>query len=226
MRVLLVEDDSKIAQFLTGGLERAGHRVVHTTDGLEGYDHAESGTFDVGVFDIMLPGLDGLSIVKKLRASEVKLPVLFISAKRSVDDRIKGLTIGGDDYLTKPFVLAELVARLEALHRRARDIPSPIELSIADLTLNIDTRQVYRADKRIELQPREYDLLRYLMENKGKVVSKTTIIERVWNFNFDPQTNVVEARICKLRDKIDRDAVTKLIKTVRGVGYVIRDDNE
>ncbi len=225
MRVLLVEDDQKIATFVRKGLEQAGHKIVHEASGLAGLTLAETDSFDVAIFDIMLPGLDGLSAVEQLRAKNVLLPVLILSAKREVDDRIKGLTVGGDDYLTKPFVLAELLARVEALHRRAKNTALPVELRISDLSLNINTRRVFRSNKEIDLQPREFDLLRYLMENAGRVVSKSTIIQRVWNFNFDPETNIVETRICKLRDKIDRNSEAKLIHTVRGAGYVLRESS-
>ncbi len=223
MRILLVEDDKKIASFIVSGLEQAGHKVIHVSDGAEGYKYAEQDSFDVAIFDIMLPGLDGLSAVKQLRANEIQLPVLILSARRDVDDRVKGLSIGGDDYLTKPFVLAELQARVEALYRRAQNVALPIELRVSDLYLNTDSHRVVRANKEIDLQPREFDLLRYLMENAGRVVSKATIIERVWNFNFDPETSIVETRICKLRDKIDRDSDVKLIHTIRGAGYVLRE---
>jgi two-component system OmpR family response regulator len=169
-----------------------------------------------------LPGLDGLSIIEDLRKRKITLPVIVLSAKRSVDDRVRGLQSGSDDYLTKPFAFSELLARIQALIRRASGTPEPTTLVYEDLSLNILTRETWRGEQKIDLQPREYVLLEYLLRNAGKVVSKTMIMEHVWDYNFDPQTNVVEARICRLRDKVDKDSATKLIHTIRGAGYVLR----
>ncbi len=223
MKVLLVEDDKKIAEFISEGLKQAGHGTVHMPDGESGYKQAQQETFDVAIFDLMLPKGDGFSLLEQLRAEKINLPVLILSAKRDVTDRVKGLSLGGDDYLTKPFAMAELLARLEALYRRSRNSTFQSELSVADLRINLSSRKVFRGEIEIELQPREFDLLRFFIENSGRVISKSMIISQVWNYNFDPQTNIVEARICKLRDKIDRDGFKKLIHTIRGVGYVIRE---
>lgn len=227
MRILLVEDDEKLASFIRAGLEQAGHRVFHTSDGESGYELAKSQSFDVAVFDIMLPRKDGLSVVEQLRSEQVHLPVLILSAKKELSDRIKGLSIGGDDYLTKPFAQAELLARLEALVRRSQSLGDiqKKEITFSDLTLNTETHRVFRGEQEIDLQPREFDLLRFLLENAGRVIPKTMIINQVWNYNFDPQTNVVEVRICRLREKVDIPGFTRLIHTVRGVGYVLRDEN-
>lgn len=226
MRVLLVEDDVKLAGFIQAGLEQAGHRVMHAGDGESGYVLAKSQVFDTAVFDLMLPKRDGLTVVEQLRREQIYLPVLILSAKKEVSDRVRGLAAGGDDYLTKPFAQAELLARLEALVRRSRSMTDvPKELKAADLSLNTETRRVFRGESEIELQPREFDLLRFLLENVGRVIPKTMIISQVWNYNFDPQTNVVEARICRLREKVDLPGLPRLIHTVRGVGYVLREES-
>ncbi|MDA8324868.1 MAG: response regulator transcription factor, partial [Nitrospiraceae bacterium] len=174
------------------------------------------------VIDIMLPKLDGWSLIEELRKKKINTPVIILSAKRSVDDRVKGLQTGGDDYLTKPFAFSELLARIQALIRRASGESEPTRLTIGPLSMNLLTREVFRADRKIDLQPREFALLEYLIRNSGRVVSKTMIMEHVWDYNFDPQTNVVEARMCRLRDKIDRGFTKKLIHTIRGVGYSIK----
>jgi two-component system OmpR family response regulator len=179
--------------------------------------------YDAAVIDIMLPRLDGLSLIEKMRHKKINTPVIILSAKSSVDDRVKGLQTGGDDYLTKPFAFSELLARLQALLRRASGVAEPTRLTVGDLSLNLLTRDVTRGGKRIDLQPLEFSLLEYLMRNAGRVVSRTMIMEHVWDYNFDPQTNVVEARICRLRDRIDREFDEKLIQTVRGVGYVLKE---
>ncbi len=222
MRLLVVEDDLKIAAFIQKGMQAAGFAVDHVTDGLDGLHLALTEPYDAAIVDVMLPGVDGLTLIEKLRARKVNTPVLILSAKGTVDDRVRGLQAGGDDYLTKPFAFTELLARVQALLRRAGGTTEPIELGIGDLSLNIVTRRVTRAGNLIELQPLEFALLEYLLRNKEKVVSKTMIMEHVWNYNFDPRTNVVEARICRLRDKIDKEFDTRLIHTVRGVGYVIK----
>jgi len=179
--------------------------------------------YDTAIIDIMLPKLDGLSLIEKMRKEKVATPVIILSAKGSIDDRVKGLQMGSDDYLAKPFAFSELLARVQALIRRASGVSEPTRLTLGDLSLNLLTREVMRSGRKIELQPLEFSLLEYLMRSAGRVVSKTMIMEHVWNYNFDPQTNVVEARISRLRDKIDKDFHKKLIHTVRGVGYVLRE---
>jgi two-component system OmpR family response regulator len=222
MRILIIEDDLKTASFVMKGLKQAGFSVGHAKDGEQGLFMASSEPYDTAIIDIMLPKLDGLTLTEELRKRNVSIPILFLSAKRAVDDRVRGLQKGGDDYLTKPFAFSELLARVQALIRRAGGISEPTRLVVGDLTLNLLTREVRRKDKEIELQPREFALLEYLMRNAGRVVSKTMIMEHVWEYNFDPMTNVVEARICRLRDKIDKDYADKLVHTVRGVGYVLK----
>jgi len=223
MRILLVEDDAKIASFIVKGLKAAGYAVDHARDGEEGLHLALSEPYDTAIIDIMLPKLDGLSLIERMRSAKLRTPVIILSAKGSIDDRVKGLQTGGDDYMTKPFAFSELLARVQALMRRAGGLAEPTGLTSGDLAMNLLTREVTRGAKKIELQPIEFSLLEYLMRNAGQVVSKTMIMEHVWNYNFDPQTNVVEARICRLRDKIDRDFEQKLIHTVRGVGYVLKE---
>ena len=223
MRILLIEDDLKIASFVLKGLKESGFAIDHASDGEEGLHLALNEPYDAAIIDIMLPKLDGLSLIKELRRQKVNTPVIILSAKRSVDDRVKGLQKGGDDYLTKPFAFSELLARVQALIRRATGASEPSDLVVGDLSMNLLTREVIRGGKKIDLQPREFALLEYLMRNAGKVVSKTMIMEHVWDYNFDPQTNVVEVRICRLRDKIDKDFGVKLILTIRGAGYVLKE---
>jgi len=223
MRVLLVEDDAKIASFIVKGLKAAGYAVDHAADGEEGLSLALAESYDTAIVDIMLPKLDGLSLIEKMRKERIPTPVIILSAKGSVDDRVKGLQTGSDDYITKPFAFSELLARVQALIRRASGLSDPTRLSLGDLSVNLLTREVTRGGRKIELQPIEFSLLEYLLRCVGRVVSKTMIMEHVWDYNFDPQTNVVEARICRLRDKIDRDFEKKLIHTVRGVGYVLKE---
>jgi two-component system OmpR family response regulator len=184
---------------------------------------AQSGTYDAAIVDIMLPKLDGLTLIEKLRRKGISTPILVLSAKSSVDDRVRGLQIGGDDYLVKPFAFSELVARLHALIRRATSVTEPTTLTVGNLKMDLIRRKVFRAGREIELKPKEFVLLEYLMRNAGRIVSKTMIIEHVWGYNFDPQTNIVEACICRLRDKIDRPFKQKLIHTIRGVGYVLEE---
>ncbi len=224
MRLLLVEDDEKIALFIRTGLTEAGFAVDHVINGEDGLHLALTEPYDMAVIDLMLPTVDGLTIIKEMRRQEIDTPVLILSAKRTVDERVKGLQSGGDDYLVKPFAFSELLARVQALMRRSSRGNSPIEFKVADLTLNLHSRKVFRAGRELDLQPLEFSLLEYLMRNAGRVVSKTMIMEHVWDYNFNPQTNVVEARICYLRDKIDKDFGTKLIHTVRGVGYVLKEN--
>lgn len=222
MRLLLIEDDQKIASFVTKGFKSEGFAVDHAADGLRGLDLGLTEPYDVIIVDVMLPKLDGLSVIENLRKQKVSIPIIILSAKDSVDDRVKGLQLGSDDYLPKPFAFAELLARVQALMRRGISQTETTTLEVGELTLNLINREVYRGGKKIELQPLEYSLLAYLMRNREKVVSKTMIMEHVWDYHFDPQTNVVEARICRLRDKIDKGFDSKLIHTVRGVGYVLR----
>ena len=225
MRLLLIEDDNKIALFVKTGLKEAGFAVDHAADGEDGLHLALTEPYDIAVIDLMLPTVDGLTIIRKMRNQEINTPVLILSAKRSIDERVEGLKTGGDDYLVKPFAFSELLARVQALIRRSTLVTSPSELKFADLSLNIQTRKVHRAGQELNLQPLEFSLLEYLMRNAGRIVTKTMIMEHVWDYNFNPQTNVVEARICYLRDKIDRNFDTKLIHTVRGVGYVLKENS-
>lgn len=224
MKVLLVEDDVVTASFIQKGLTQAGFLVDHACDGENGKQRMMTGEYDVAVIDLMLPKLDGLALIRDIRAAKVNVPVIILSAKGSVDERIQGLQEGGDDYITKPFAFSELLARIQALVRRVQGISEPTSLVVGDLTMNLLSRKVARSTREIHLQPREFALLEYLMRNAGRVVSKTMIMEHVWDYNFDPQTNVVEARICRLRDKIDALCDRKLIHTIRGVGYVLRKD--
>jgi two-component system OmpR family response regulator len=223
MRLLLVEDDSRMVSFVGKGLKEAGYVVMHAPDGLSGLQLALAESFDAAIVDIMLPGMDGLALIEELRRRRIRLPVIIVSAKRTVDERVQGLRSGGDDYLTKPFAFSELLARIQALIRRATNTPEPTGITVGDLTIDLLARVVTRANKKIDLQPREFCVLEYLARNAGRVVSKTMIIERVWDYNFDPQTNVVESRICRLRDKIDKGFDNPLIHTVRGMGYVLRE---
>jgi two-component system, OmpR family, response regulator len=222
MRVLIIEDDPAIGDFVARGLRESGFAVDVAADGEEGLEAALGQPYDVAIVDLMLPKRDGLAVIDALRRSGRTTPVLILSARRSVDDRVKGLQAGGDDYLTKPFAFAELLARVQALVRRASLTPEPTTLTVGDLSLDLLTRKVARGGTTIELRPREFALLEYLMRNAGKVVSKTMILSHVWDYNFDPQTNIVDVLVSRLRDKIDRPFDTKRLQTVRGVGYVIR----
>ncbi|MEA1927287.1 MAG: response regulator transcription factor, partial [Candidatus Auribacterota bacterium] len=204
MRILLIEDDIKIAYFILKGLKQAGFAADHADNGEDGLHLALTEPYDVAIVDIMLPKLDGLTLVKKLRGVESKIPILILSAKRSVEDRIKGLQTGSDDYLVKPFAFSELLARIWALIRRSTGSSEPTSLRVGELSLDLLKREVTRRGEEIELQPREFALLEYLMRNSERVVSKTMIMEHVWDYYFDPETNVVEVRICRLREKIDK----------------------
>lgn len=225
MRLLLVEDDKKIALFVRNGLRQEGYAVDHAEDGEQGLDLALTEPYDLAIIDIMLPRLDGLALIAELRKNNIDMPVLILSAKSSVDDRVRGLKTGGDDYLVKPFAFSELLARVQALIRRSSRVISPSTLACADLTMDLDRRKVFRDGREVDLQPLEFSLLEYLMRNKGHVVSKTMIMEHVWDYNFSPQTNVVEARVSYLRDKVDKNHARKLIHTVRGAGYVLKEDS-
>jgi two-component system OmpR family response regulator len=222
----MIEDDHRIAELIVRGLREAGHVTAWAANGNEGLGLALTEPFDCAIIDLMLPGLDGLSVIERMRARGQALPVLILSAKRSVDDRVLGLQQGGDGYLTKPFAFSELLARIQALVRRANQVVESTTLSIGDLRMDLLARTVRRGDRRILLQPKELALLEYLMRNAGRVVSKTMIMERVWDYNFDPQTNIVEARISRLRDKVDKGFERRLIHTVRGLGYVLRAGDE
>ena len=222
MRILLIEDDQVIADFISKGMREAGFAIDHIADGLVGLHAGLTQDYDVGILDLMLPGLDGLSILDRLRQEKKKLPIIILSAKRTVDDRINGLRHGGDDYLIKPFSFSELLARVESLLRRSQQVVEPTSLSFDDLTLDLLARTVTRSGTKLDLQPKEFALLEYLIRNAGHVVSKTMIMERVWDYNFDTGTNVVEARISKLRDKVDKGFTVPLIHTVRGLGYVLK----
>ena len=222
MRILLVEDDVKIASFVTKGLKQAGYAVDHAKDGEEGLHLALTEPYDAAIIDIMLPKLDGLSIIERMRREKIDKPVIILSAMRTVDDRVKGLQTGGDDYLTKPFSFSELLARVQGLIRRASRGVDSARLKVGDLSVDIVTREVRRGEAKIDLQPREFSLLEYLMRNAGRVVSKTMILEHVWDYSFDPQTNVVDVLVSRLRNKVDRDYEKKMIHTIRGVGYVLK----
>jgi two-component system OmpR family response regulator len=220
MRILVVEDDPKIASFVANGLRQSGYAVDHVSDGEEALFRAQTVTYDAAVVDVMLPKLDGLSLVQQLRADGKSLPMLILSAKATVDDRVRGLQAGGDDYLTKPFAFSELLARIQALIRRATKSPEPTRLSVGDLTMDLLTREVQRGEEKIELQPREFALLEYLMRHPNRTVTKTMILEHIFDYSFDPQTNVVDVLIHRLRGKLDKQKA--MIHTIRGVGYVLR----
>ncbi len=222
MRLLVIEDDAKIASFVVKGLKQTGFAVDRAADGEGGLALASATPYDAMVVDVMLPRLDGLSLVEDLRRRKVSTPVLFLSAKGSVDDRVRGLQAGGDDYLVKPFAFSELLARVQALIRRAGRETEPTTLRAADLVMNLVTREVTRGGRVIELQSREFQLLEYLLRQAGRPVSKALILEKVWDYSFDPQTNVVDVVVCRLRNKVDRDFEPKLIQTLRGVGYVLK----
>ncbi len=222
MKILLIEDDAKISAFVAKGMREAGYTVDVSANGEEGCEMGRATSYDAAIVDLMLPKLDGLGVIERWRAEGAKVPVLILSAKRSLDDRVTGLQRGGDDYLTKPFSFAELLARLQALIRRSGSSAVVTSLSFADLKMDLLTREVWRGSTKIELQAREFLLLEYLLRNQNKVVSKTMILEHVWNYHFDPQTNVVDVLVCRLRNKIDRDFEPKLIHTLRGAGYSLR----
>jgi two-component system, OmpR family, response regulator len=222
MRVLVAEDDQVIADFVSQGLREAGYAVDVAATGSDALRRAQDGGYDAAVMDVMLPELDGLSVIEQLRAKKNQMPVLILSARHTVDDRVKGLQAGGDDYLTKPFAFAELLARLQALLRRSGGASEPTRLSVGDLTLDLLSRRVERAGTALDLRPREFALLEYLMRHPGRVLSKTMILSHVWGYSFDPGTNVVDVLVSRLRDKVDEAFDTKLIHTVRGAGYVLK----
>lgn len=224
MRILVVEDDRSIADFVAAGLRQEGFAVDVADDGVQGLELCRTQPYDAAIVDVMLPRLDGLSLVGAIRRARVDTPVLFLSARHTVDDRVKGLQAGGDDYLTKPFAFAELLARVQALTRRGQRASEPQALSVADLTLDRLTRRVERCGHIIELRPREYALLELLMRHPGKVVSKAMIVSHVWDYSFDTGTNAVDVLVHRLRDKIDKGFAPRLLHTVRGVGYVLKVD--
>ena len=217
-----MEDDAPIAEFVARGLREAGFAVDHATDGEAGLSCAAAQPYDVAIVDVMLPRRDGLSLIETLRQRGIMTPVLILSARREIDDRVRGLQAGGDDYLTKPFAFAELLARVQALVRRATRTPEPTTLTVDDLVLDLLSRRVTRAGRTLDLRPREFALLEYLLRNAGRVVSKTMILSHVSAYNFDPQTNIVDVLVSRLRYKVDRPFEKKLLHTVRGVGYVLR----
>lgn len=223
MRVLLIEDDATIASLVMKGLRSAGHEAEHAADGKVGLSRLREQGWDAAVVDIMLPGLDGLSLVQAARLQGLSVPIIFLSAKRELDDRIRGLQAGGDDYLVKPFAFSELLARLEALVRRASGAAEPLRLSAGDIEMDLVKRKVTRGGRELLLQPREFSLLEYLLRHQGSVVSKNTLMEQVWDYNFDPATSVVETTVSRLRNKLVEgdETLPDPIRTVRGVGYVI-----
>ncbi len=221
MKILLVEDDARTADFILKGLQQSGFTTVHAATGPDGLFKAETAACDLAIVDIMLPGMDGFTLISKLRAAGNSMPVIVLSARSSVNDKVRALQEGGDDYLVKPFSFTELVARVQALLRRAGGSSEPSTLSVGDLSIDLLARKVYRGGERIDIQPLEFSLLEFLVRNKGRVVTKTMIMEHVWEYNFDPQTNIVETRMCRLREKVDKPFQEKLIHTVRGFGYVV-----
>ena len=226
MRVLLIEDDQQIASFIANGLKQAGFAVDHAADGESGLNMALTIAYDAAIVDLMLPRLDGLSLIERLRQLGINTPVLILSAKRALDNRIEGLQRGGDDYLVKPFAFSELLVRVQALIRRSTGIVEASQLTYSDLSLDLYKREVYRSGQRIDLRQREFALLEYFMRNAERTLSRTMIMEHIWDFHFDPQTNVVDVLVCRLRTKIDKDFSNKLIHTIRGVGYVLKNSSE
>jgi two-component system OmpR family response regulator len=222
VRILVVEDDAETANYLVGGLEEEGHAVTRAGNGRDGLFHAMTETFELLIVDRMLPELDGLTLVKTLRSAQIESPVLFLTTMSGIDDRVTGLNAGGDDYLVKPFAFSELIARVKALARRPRGTAVETRFKVADLELDLLKRVVKRAGHEITLQPREFRLLEYLMRHAGQVVTRTMLLDNVWNYHFDPRTNVVESHLSRLRTKIDKGFGTELIHTVRGAGYCLR----
>ena len=224
MKLLVVEDDRETAAYLVKGLAESGYTVDHADDGRDGLFLATSGNYDAMVLDRMLPGLDGLALLGAVRGGGIRTPALILSALGSVDERVNGLRAGGDDYLVKPFAFSELLARIEALSRRGGSPASVTRLRVADLELDLLARSVKRGDKPIDLLPREFQLLEYLMRNAGHVVTRTMLLENVWDYHFDPQTNVIDVHISRLRQKIDKNFAHPLLHTVRGAGYCLRSE--
>ncbi|MCG8544576.1 MAG: response regulator transcription factor [Alphaproteobacteria bacterium] len=226
MRILVVEDDLESAAFLEKGLRESGYVVDHAATGPDGLHLATTESYDLMIMDRMLPGMDGLHIVELLRKEGNKTPVLILSAMDKVDDRVEGLRAGGDDYLTKPYAFSELLARLEALSRRGNSAPAETKLRLADLEVDLLARTATRGGKPIDLLPREFQILEYLMRYSGQVVTRTMLLENVWNYHFDPQTNVIDVHMSRLRTKIDRNFEKPLLQTVRGAGYCLRDPGQ
>lgn len=222
MQILLIEDDQKISSFISKGLKQAGFTVDYAEDGEDGLNKFLSNSYSAAILDLMLPKIDGLELLSEIRKKGIHTPVIILSAKRAIDDRIKGLHTGGDDYLTKPFSFSELLARIEALIRRNTRDAEPTQLTFGALSMNLLSREVTRGDKKIELQSREFSLLEYFLRNQGNVLSKTMIMENVWGYDFDPQTNVVDVLVCRLRNKVDNGFNQKIIHTIRGVGYALK----
>ena len=221
MKILVIEDDKKTADFLLKALKEAGYTTIHAADGRTGLMTAKTEVFDLAIIDLMLPLVDGFTVIENIRQAQIPVPIIILSARNSIDDKVRGLHSGGDLYLEKPFSVTELLAYIQAQLRRSTMNVEPTTLTVADLSINLLTRKVVRNETKIDLPPREYDLLEYLMRNAGRVVTKTMIMEHVWEYNFDPQTNIVETRIYKLREKIDKPFDRELIHTVRGIGYVL-----
>lgn len=224
MRILVVEDDDKIASFVVKGLKQSGFAVDRCADGEDGLHSARANDYDAIVLDVMLPKLDGISLLQKLREEKMPTPVIILSAKATVDDRIQGLESGADDYLTKPFAFSELLARIQALIRRSTQTTEPASLTVGELGLDLIKHEVTRDGTKIELQAKEFALLEYFMRSPGRVLTKTLILERIYDYNFDPQTNVVDVLVHRLRSKVDKGFPQKLIHTIRGVGYVLKSD--
>ncbi len=222
MRLLLVEDDTTIASFIEKGMKENGFSVDVSADGLDGLDRAQTEDYDVAVVDIMLPEMDGLTLIEKIRARGINFPVLILSAKQSVDDRIIGLQKGGDDYMIKPFSFSELLVRVQALIRRDKKNSQPTMLEVGELRMDLLRHEAYRGEEKLDLPAKEYSLLEYMMRNPEIVLSKTSILERVYEYSFDPQTNVVDVLVCRVRNKVDKGFERKMIHTVRGMGYVLK----
>jgi two-component system, OmpR family, response regulator len=222
MKILIIEDDKEICKFITKGLHEAGYVVDTAEDGDDGYNKLRANNYDAAIVDIMLPGMDGLTVIEKIRVKNINTPIIILSAKREVDDRIIGFQKGGDDYLTKPFSFSELLVRIQALIRRSSESHNITTLECDNLSMNLISHTVRRETEDIELQPKEFALLEYLMRNQDRVLSKTLIMENIWDYNFDPQTNIVDVVVSRLRSKIDKDFERKLLHTVRGVGYVLK----
>jgi DNA-binding response OmpR family regulator len=221
MRILIVEDDTKIALFIKKGLAEAGFAVDHVENGQDGLLYFQTQSYDAAVIDLMLPGMDGLTLIEQIRKKRINTPILILSARRTVDDRIRGIQQGGDDYLVKPFAFSELLVRIQALIRRAGGGMESTTLSVGPLSMDLIKRKVFRNGEEMDLQPKEFALLEHFMRHPGMPLSKSLILEKLWDFSFDPQTNVVDVLICRLRAKIDKDYSDKLIRTIRGVGYVL-----
>ncbi len=222
MRILVIEDDRKTSDFIVKGLKESGFAVDSADNGRDGLVQAAAYDYDLLVVDLMLPGIGGLDIIESIRKEKANLPIIILSAKHSTDDKIKGLNLGADDYLTKPFAFNELLARIHALLRRSSSVSDATTLAFRDLEINLLTREVWRGGKSIELQQKEFALLEYMLRNRQRVITRTMILEHVWDMNFDPSTNIVDVLVCRLREKIDKDCKEKLIHTVRGAGYVLK----